>query len=129
MFSIGVVVFGMHLGDLFALGVVSLSLSMCANGLGLFIAAFSRTFAQVNGFSVLLAVTLSALGGMMVPSFVMPDTLQTISLFTPHAWALAAYHDIIIRGLAIDSVLPETAVLLGFAGAFFIFALLRFRFS
>jgi len=128
MFSIGVIVFGMHLGSLPALCVVSFSLSMCAIGLGLLIAAFSRTWAQVNGFSVLLAVTLSALGGMMVPSFVMPDTLKTISLFTPHAWALAAYHDVIIRGLAAEHILKESAVLLGFAAIFFTVALWRFRF-
>jgi len=129
MFCIGVFVFHMKLGNLPALFAVSISLSMTANGLGLMIAAFSRTLAQVNGFSVLLAITLSALGGMMVPAFIMPEPLKTISLFTPHAWALAAYHDIIIRGLSVKSILPETAVLIGFACVFFSVALWRFRFQ
>lgn len=129
MFSIGVIVFHMKLGNLSALFVVSLSVSMTAIGLGLLIAAFSRTHAQVNGFSVLLAVTLSALGGMMVPTFVMPQLLKTISLFTPHAWALAAYHDIIIRGLTLEYILAEAGVLLGFACIFFAVALWRFRFE
>jgi ABC-2 type transport system permease protein len=129
MFCIGVVVFGMKLGHLPALVIVSLALAAAANGLGLLVAALGKTEAQVNGLSVLLAITLSALGGMMVPTFIMPDLMKTLSLFTPHAWALAGYHDIIIRGLGTKEVLTEVAILLGFASFFFVIALWRFRFD
>jgi ABC-2 type transport system permease protein len=84
---------------------------------------------DANGLSVLLAITLSALGGMMVPTFIMPDLMKTLSLFTPHAWALAGYHDIIIRGLGTREVLTEVAILMGFASLFFVMALWRFRFG
>ncbi len=129
MFCIGVVVFGMKLGHLPALVIVSLALGAAANGLGLLVAALGKTEAQVNGLSVLLAITLSALGGMMVPTFIMPNLMKTLSLFTPHAWALAGYHDIIIRGLGMKDVLTEMFVLLGFASFFFVIALWRFRFD
>ncbi|HUL20546.1 MAG TPA: ABC transporter permease [Thermodesulfobacteriota bacterium] len=129
MFSIGVVVFGMKLGQFPALVIVSLALAAAANGLGLLVAALGKTEAQVNGLSVLLAITLSALGGMMVPTFIMPNLMKTLSLFTPHAWALAGYHDVIIRGLGVREVLTEMAVLLGFASFFFFIALWRFRFD
>ena len=129
MFCIGVVVFGIRLGDLPALVIVSLALAAAANGLGLLVAALGKTEAQVNGLSVLLAITLSALGGMMVPTFIMPDLMKTLSLFTPHAWALAGYHDIIIRGLGTKDILSEMFVLLGFAFIFFVIALWRFRFD
>ncbi len=129
MFLIGVIVFHMNLGNLPSLLVISLVISLTANGLGLLVAALSYTYAQINGFSVLLAITLSALGGMMIPAFVMPDTLKAISLFTPHAWALMAYHDIIIRGLTLKHIIPELTVLMGFSGLFFAVALWRFRFQ
>jgi len=129
MLSVGVIVFGMKLGHLPALVIVSLALAAAANGLGLLVAALGKTESQVNGLSVLLAITLSALGGMMVPTFIMPDLMKTFSLFTPHAWALAGYHDIIIRGLGIKETLTEVAVLLGFASFFFFIALWRFRFD
>lgn len=129
MFCIGALVFGIRLGSFPALVIVSLALATSANGLGLFVAALGRTEAQVNGLSVLLAVTLSALGGLMVPTFVMPDWMKTLSLFTPHAWALAGYHDVIIRGLGVNDILPEVSVLLGFASLFFVIALWRFRFT
>lgn len=129
MFSIGVVVFGIRLGHLPALVMVSLALAAAANGLGLLVAALGKTEPQVNSLSVLLAITLSALGGMMVPTFIMPDLMKTLSLFTPHAWALAGYHDVMIRGLGVKAVLTETLVLLGFASFFFAVALWRFRFD
>jgi ABC-2 type transport system permease protein len=129
MFAIGVVMFGMHLVNIPALLVVSVGLALAANGMGLMVASVGRTEVQVSALSVLLAITLSALGGMMVPAFVMPPTLRTLSLFTPHAWALSGYHDVIVRGLGIEQVLPETGVLLGFAAGFFLIALWRFRFD
>jgi ABC-2 type transport system permease protein len=129
MFSIGVVVFGIKLGHLPALVLVSLALAAAANGLGLLVAALGKTEPQVNALSVLLAITLSALGGMMVPTFIMPNLMKTLSLFTPHAWALTGYHDVIIRGLGVKAVLAETFVLLGFASFFFVVALWRFRFD
>jgi ABC-2 type transport system permease protein len=129
MLCIGVVVFGMKLGNLPALVIISFALAAAANGLGLLVAALGKTEAQVNGLSVLLAITLSALGGMMVPTFIMPDLMKTLSLFTPHAWALAGYHDIIIRGLGTKDILSEMFVLLGFALIFFVIALWRFRFD
>ncbi len=129
MFCIGVAVFGIRLGHLPALVVVSFALAAAANGLGLLVAALGKTEPQVNALSVLLAITLSALGGMMVPTFVMPDLMKTLSLFTPHAWALAGYHDVIIRGLGTKEVLMEVVALLGFACFFFVIALWRFRFD
>jgi ABC-2 type transport system permease protein len=129
MFAVGVFVFDLQLGNLPALILVSLALSASANGLGLLVAAIGRTEAQVNGLSVLLAITLSALGGMMVPAFLMPGFMEALSQFTPHAWALVGYHDVIIRGLALRDVLAEAGVLFGFATLFFILALWRFRFD
>ncbi|MFO7462235.1 MAG: ABC transporter permease [Desulfatiglandales bacterium] len=129
MFAVGVVLFEMNLGHVPALVLVSIALAAASNGLGLLVAALGKTEAQVNSLSILFAITLAALGGMMVPAFVMPGFMKTLSLFTPHAWALAGYHDAMIRGLGVTDVLPETGVLLGFAALFFSIALWRFRFD
>jgi ABC-2 type transport system permease protein len=128
MFLVGVVCFKIRLGQMQALIVVSFALAACANGLGLMVAALGRTEAQINALGVFFAVVLSALGGMMVPSFVMPELMQALSRLTPHAWALSGYHDVMLRGLGIADVFEETAVLLGLAVSFYLIALWRFRF-
>lgn len=129
MFLVGIVVFKMRTGHIPALLLVSCGLAAAANGLGLLVASVGKTEAQVETLAVLLAVTLAALGGMMVPSFIMPGFLQSIAWFTPHAWALSGYQDVIVRGLSINDIIPETLVLVGFAIVFFSVALFRFRFN
>jgi len=128
MFTVGVIFFKMGLGNPLALAMVSLAVALAANGLGLFVAAVGKTEAQIGALSVFLAITLSALGGMMVPTFVMPEFMRVLSYFTPHAWALSGYQDVIVRGLGAKQVLPETGMLLVFAGLFFGLAFWRFRF-
>ena len=77
----------------------------------------------------MLGVVLSVVGGMMVPTYVMPDFMQKLSLFTPHAWSLSAYHDVIVRGLGLVDILPSLGVLLLFALGFWTLSIWRFRFE
>lgn len=122
--------FGMSLGySPAALVVVGLAAAAAATGLGVLVSALARTEAQVGGLTVLLLLTLSALGGCFVPRFIMPGWLRTIGLITPHAWALDAYQDLLVRGYGLLEVLPKVGALATFAGAFFGIGVWRFRFE
>lgn len=110
-----------------ALILISLATSLAATGLGLLIAALARTAEQIGGLGSLLVVTMAALGGVMVPRFVMPKFMQTVGLISPHAWALTAYQDVLVRGYDVTRILPEVAALIGFAVVFFGVALWRFK--
>lgn len=65
----------------------------------------------------------------MVPGLLMPEYMKDLSQLTPHAWALAGYHDVIIRDLGVRAVLTESGVLFSFADLFFIIARWHFRFD
>jgi len=110
-----------------ALILISLAASLAATGLGLLIAALAKTAEQISGLGSLLVVTMAALGGVMVPRYIMPDFMQTVGLITPHAWALTAYQDVLVRGYDVARILPEVAALMGFAVVFFGVALWRFK--
>ncbi|MBN2044140.1 MAG: ABC-2 transporter permease [Anaerolineales bacterium] len=130
MFAIGHFFFGMNLGN--APGgmiLITLATAAAATGLGLLVATLGKTPEQIGGLSTMLALTLAAVGGMMVPVFTMPEIMQTISKISPHNWALSGYQDVIVRGLGLSDVLFESAVLGGFALIFFLFAVWRFRFE
>jgi ABC-2 type transport system permease protein len=130
MFAVGNLVFGMSLGSSpLALLLVTMALAAAATGLGLLVAALGKTPKQVNGISTLLALTLAAVGGMMVPTFVMPEFMQLLAKISPHHWALIGYQDVIVRGLGVEAILLEISVLMGFAVVFFGFAVWRFRFE
>jgi ABC-2 type transport system permease protein len=120
--------FGMPLGDSpVALLVVSLAASLAAVGLGVLVSALGRTEARTRNLTILALLVLAALGGCFIPRFVMPPAMQSIGLLTPHAWALEAYQDILVRGGDLAAVAPEVGALLGFAGLFFLIGVWRFR--
>jgi ABC-2 type transport system permease protein len=130
MLGVSSLLFRMNLGHSPAgLVVVSLAAAATATGLGVLVAALGRTEAQIGGLTVLLLLTLSALGGCFVPRFTMPDWLRTVGLITPHAWALDAYQDLLVRGYGLLEVLPKVGTLVAFALVFFTIGVWRFRFE
>ena len=107
--------------------LVSVCASLAASGLGLLLAAVGKTAEQIGGLGSLLVVTLAAIGGVMVPRFVMPQFMQTLSFISPHAWAISAYQDILVRGYGIAQILPACGALLLFAAVFFGIAVWKFK--
>jgi ABC-2 type transport system permease protein len=129
MFGVAHLLFGMAFGDPVALVTISMALAAAATGLGIMIAALGKTDTQVGGLTSLLTLTMSALGGCLMPTYIMPDFLQTLSRFMPHAWAMQGFQDVLVRGYGLAGILPEAGILLGFAAVFFLIGVWRFRFD
>jgi ABC-2 type transport system permease protein len=129
MFGAAHLLFGMAFGDPLAMIAISMSMAAAATGLGMLVAALGKTDAQIGGLTSLLTLTMSALGGCLMPVYIMPDFLQKLSRFIPHAWAMQGFQDVLVRGYGLAGVLPETCILLGFAVAFFMIGVWRFRFD
>lgn len=62
-----------------------------AAGLALALTTHFRTRQQAATFANVAMLILSALGGSMIPRFLMPEWLQAAGWITPNAWALEAY--------------------------------------
>ena len=130
MLGVSSLLFKMSLGhSVGGLIIVSLAAAAAATGLGVLVATLAHTEAQISGLTVLLLLTLSVLGGCFIPRFIMPEWLRTVGLVTPHAWALDAYQDLLVRGYNFWEVLPKVGVLVAFAVIFFGIGVWRFRFE
>ena len=131
LFSVGTVAFGMKIGgSILALVCLTAVMELAAVSLGLLIASFSGTERQVGAIGSVCLLVMGLLGGGMVPRPLMPHTMQTIGLFTPHAWALEGYYDILIRrGTTLADVAPEILAVGAFAVGFALLGSLRFRFE
>ncbi len=131
LFGIGAFVFGMTIGgSVIALVALTAVVELAAVSLGLLIASFAGTERQVGAIGSVCLLVMGLLGGGMVPRPLMPATMQSIGLFTPHAWALEGYYDILIRqGTTLADVAPEIAAVAGFAVVFAVIGALRFRFE
>lgn len=57
-----------------------------------------RTQEQAHGFGSMSIVILAAIGGIWVPSFVMPEYLQMISLVSPLNWCLEGFYALFLKG-------------------------------
>jgi len=89
------------------LAAVAACTSFAAIGWALLVAVCARTMEQatvIGGVGNLLA---AAVGGIMVPRFVMPPAMQQATELSPMAWALDGFHAVILRhGSAADIALP-----------------------
>ncbi len=72
------------------------STSFAAMGLAMLIASVARTESQVAIYGTLLVLVLAGLSGcLMGDRHTWTDQMQHISRFTPHAWALDAYRQLL----------------------------------
>jgi ABC-2 type transport system permease protein len=95
--------------------LVACSVAMAATGYGVLIGVYFRTPQQALSFGSVSVVILSAIGGVWVPVYVMPEILQTLSRFSPMSWGLEAFNDLFLRQASIQSILPNVLRLTGFS--------------
>ena len=110
-----------------ALVLVLLAISAAAVSLALAIACLVSTHAQASTLGPILNVLMAALGGIMVPLFVMPEVMQHIAAYSPMNWGLEALLDVLLRGADVSAVLPRLGRLTGFAALMLAGAYLLFR--
>ncbi|WP_127754079.1 ABC transporter permease [Devosia sp. 1566] len=93
--------------------LTTVAAAVAAAGLGLAVAAFCTSKQQAQTIATFLVLVCSAVGGSMVPRFMMPPWLQELGWFTPNAWAIEAYQGAMWRGDALAALAPSLAVLVG----------------
>ncbi len=112
-------VFGVTIWTITApLFVLTLTTCMAAASVGMLIAAFCKTGDQLDAVGTMVVLAMSAIGGSMVPRFIMPHFMQTLGLFTINGWSYDGFTSLIrnegFAGIQIPClVLTGTAVALG----------------
>jgi len=97
-----------------ALLMVLASLSVAAIGFALLIACMVRTHAQANTVGPMLNILMAALGGVMVPTIVMPATMQQLAAYSPMNWGLEGLLSVLVRHGEIADAMPWVGRLLIF---------------
>lgn len=107
--------------------LVTLTSALFIAALGLLIGAVSRVEEQAIAISLICMFVLSGLGGAWVPLEQTGKVFQAIGSFSPVAWSMDGYKNILIRGLGLDAALLPSAALLGYAALFFFLSVWRFK--
>jgi ABC-2 type transport system permease protein len=115
---------GVHWG---ALVLMLLAISLAAVSLALAVACLVSTHAQAATLGPILNVLMAALGGVMVPLFVMPPVMQQVAAYSPMNWGLEGLLNVLLRNGDVASVLPQVTRLVGFAMLLLLMAFGLFR--
>ena len=99
------------LGHLPGFVVMTLVTAGAAGSFALFLAAACRTRAQLNAVSIIVILGMSALGGSMVPRYIMSEKMQEIGHYTFNAWALDGFTKVFWRDLPPLELWREITVL------------------
>ena len=105
----------LNIGDnLPVLFVVAFSAGLAATGFGLLVGTIATSHDQASLFGAVFVIILAAIGGVWVPTFVMPEVMKQISVISPLNWGLEAFYGIFLRNFGFKEVFPEVAKLLTF---------------
>lgn len=107
--------------------IVCCGLAAC--GYGIFLGMACKNYEKASTIGATSIVAAAALGGVMVPVYAMPQTMQRFSSISPLNWGLSSFHDLLLRGLSFSAILDDLARLLLFftATAILSWSLARIR--
>jgi ABC-2 type transport system permease protein len=99
--------------DITGVIIVTLICGWCAVSYAIMIGVFAKTQEQSNGIGAVSIVLMAAVGGLLVPSFAMPESFQFVMKLSPLHWCLEAYYGLFLEGGKLKDVLLNILPLLG----------------
>ncbi|NQD37107.1 ABC transporter permease [Permianibacter sp. IMCC34836] len=95
-----------------ALIAAVLAITVCFSGIMTLMAAIAQTEQAVNGMGWAVLMVLAMIGGSMIPLFLMPPWLQTVSHISPIKWGILSLEGAIWRDFSsVEMLLPLTVLL------------------
>jgi len=94
--------------------LVVMAASLAACGFGILLGTLCTSYEQASTLGATTVVAAAAIGGVMVPVYAMPHTMQRLSIVSPLNWGLTALHDLILRQAPFSATLDDLARLLLF---------------
>ncbi|EGZ46526.1 ABC transporter permease [Neisseria wadsworthii] len=107
--------------------VLSVAVSGAALGYALLISVSAKSTEHavvLGGGGIIL---MAGLGGIMVPDYVMPETMQRLTWISPMAWGLKAFQELLLKQSGIGGISLYLQLLAGFSLVCIAISLLLYR--
>ena len=95
------------------LALAGFSAAVCFVGFMMLVASLGKTEQTASGAGWAILMPLSMIGGAMVPTFVMPAWVQSISFISPIRWTMLAIEGGVWRNFSIAEMATPCAALIG----------------
>ena len=95
-------------GTISAVVLLSFSLSLSAIGVSSLIAVSASSSEQATTIGGILNILLGAIGGVMIPKFIMPESMQKLADISPMSWGLDGFLDIFLQAGDVTAVADES---------------------
>jgi ABC-2 type transport system permease protein len=100
------------MGDSFSgLLLITIAVSFCSISFALLVASVAKTTEHATTIGGIFNIIFGALGGIMIPKFVMPEFMQTLAVLSPMSWGLDGFLDIFLRNGNMLDVIKESLLL------------------
>ena len=123
----GKLIFKVPINSLMLFGVAVTCTAACFVGLMMLISTLGKTEESVTGAGMAMIMLMAMFGGAMLPLFVMPTWMQSISHLSPVKWGILAMEGAIWRHFSFTEMLMPCGILLGVGAAFFGLGVLLLR--
>ena len=104
--------FGVRPTSYAILALGGLSAAICFVGFMMLVASLGKTEQTASGAGWAILMPLSMVGGAMVPTFVMPQWVQSISFISPIRWTMLAIEGGVWRNFSLGEMVTPCAVLI-----------------
>ncbi len=127
-FGFGSLVFGVAInGSVMGFFLMAIATALLSAATGLLVAAVGGTENRARSMSILAILSLSVLGGLWLPSFMLPGYVQKISLALPTTWMIKGFEGVIWQGMGFFDASICALVTFVFSLAFLGFAMMKFQ--
>ncbi|MCZ2342792.1 MAG: ABC transporter permease [Bacteroidales bacterium] len=125
-FLFGYLVFDVRIsGSLTGFVLLAISVSGLAAATGLLVSAIGGTEARARSICILVILGVSMLGGLWLPSFVLPSWARDIALSLPTTWAMSGLDHVTWQGRGLLATLPNIGMIAAFTAVFLGIAVAR----
>ena len=118
-FAAGFLLFGVRVkGSAAGFVVLALAAALLSAATGLLVAALGGNEGRARSVAILVILILSMLGGLWLPSFLLPAWVQRLALALPTTWAVRGLEGVTWQGMGWSEALRCTGALVGFSVVF-----------
>ena len=125
-FTFGWLVFGVTIGSPIGFVLLAISAAVLSAATGLVVAALGGNENRARSVAILAILSVSMLGGLWLPAFLLPRWVQDVGLLFPTTWAARGLEGVTWQGMEWTGALPCALIVLAYSGVFLLLAVWGF---